>query len=80
MLPDDLQRLLRVIAEGKGKWDIRNIDYVYFSHPDTTEDMDLLGTLRELECEGLIEDCRSDGSDVGWRITALGRAALESTT
>ncbi|MGB3410980.1 MAG: hypothetical protein WBA45_07260 [Microthrixaceae bacterium] len=76
-ISDDVRRLLQVVAESGGTWDVRNIDYAYFSRSDITEDLDLIGTLRDLEGAGLIEDCRADGSGVGWRITALGSEALE---
>lgn len=77
-LSTDSLRLLRVIAESEGEWDIRNIDYGYYSDPNSTADIDLIGSIKQLVDLGYVAEVRAVTDKVGWTATDLGLEELRS--
>ena len=68
--------LLRIVAEGEGRWDARRID-ITFSSRFGADGASVLSQLEVLKDLGLVsQDVRNSGVGGRWAVTAEGRLRL----
>ena len=68
--------LLAAVDASGGRWDTRGIDFEYYRR--SQEPIAVLDTLRELEVADLVAAVDiPGGTGPGWRLTSIGREALE---